>query len=130
MATGTLFLLAGRYTLLEQQSLTTLFPLLERAGTTIIVGGPFNSGILAGRDTFNYARAPEAIVERVKKIAAVCDAHGVALGSAALAFPLGSPQVTSVIPGGRARWPRPIRSPTGSPPTFPLRSGATSRPRD
>ncbi|MBZ9936505.1 aldo/keto reductase [Mesorhizobium sp. BR1-1-16] len=96
------FLLAGRYTLLEQEPLHTLFPLCEQAGTSIIVGGPFNSGILAGRDTWNYARAPEAIMTRARKIAAVCDAHDVALPAAALRFPLGSPLVTSVIPGPRS----------------------------
>ncbi|HWJ74613.1 MAG TPA: aldo/keto reductase [Kaistia sp.] len=96
------FLLAGRYTLLEQGPLHTLFPLCEQAGTSIIVGGPFNSGILAGRDTWNYARAPEAIMTRARKIAAVCDAHNVALPAAALRFPLGSPLVTSVIPGPRS----------------------------
>ncbi|MCX5481093.1 aldo/keto reductase [Kaistia geumhonensis] len=96
------FLLAGRYTLLEQEPLTTLLPLCERAGTSIIVGGPFNSGILAGRDTWNYSRAPQPIIDRVRRIAAVCDAHGVALPAAALAFPLGHPSVASVIPGPRS----------------------------
>lgn len=95
------FLLAGRYTLLEQEPLHTLFPKASKAGTTIIVGGPFNSGILAGRDTWNYAKAPQAVVERVKKISAVCDAHGVNLPAAALRFPLANPIVTSVIPGPR-----------------------------
>jgi D-threo-aldose 1-dehydrogenase len=96
------FLLAGRYTLLEQESLHTLLPLCERAGTSIIVGGPFNSGILAGRDTWNYSRAPQPIIDRVRRIAAVCDAHGVALPAAALAFPLGHASVASVIPGPRS----------------------------
>lgn len=96
------FLLAGRYTLLEQESLHTLLPLCERAGTSIIVGGPFNSGILAGRDTWNYSRAPQPIIDRVRRIAAVCDAHGVALPAAALAFPLGHAAVASVIPGPRS----------------------------
>ncbi|MCX5495256.1 aldo/keto reductase [Kaistia dalseonensis] len=96
------FLLAGRYTLLEQEPLHTLFPLCEKAGTSIIVGGPFNSGILAGRDTWNYARAPQAVIDRVKAIARVCDAHGVPLPAAALAFPLANPLVASVIPGPRA----------------------------
>ncbi len=96
------FLLAGRYTLLEQEPLHTLFPLCEKAGTSIIVGGPFNSGILVGRDTWNYARAPEAVMNRARRIAAVCDAHHVALPAAALRFPLGSPVVASVIPGPRS----------------------------
>lgn len=96
------FLLAGRYTLLEQELLHTLLPLCESAGTSIIVGGPFNSGILAGRDTWNYSRAPQPIIDRVRRIAAVCDAHGVALPAAALAFPLGHASVASVIPGPRS----------------------------
>lgn len=95
------FLLAGRYTLLEQEPLHTLFPKCQKAGTTIIVGGPFNSGILAGRDTWNYAKAPAAIMDRVKAIARVCDSHGVELPAAALRFPLANPTITSIIPGPR-----------------------------
>ncbi|HMN86635.1 MAG TPA: aldo/keto reductase [Bauldia sp.] len=96
------FLLAGRYTLLEQDPLEDLFPALEKHGATVIVGGPFNSGILVGRETFNYGRVPEDVVARVKAIARVCDAHSVPLAVAALQFPLGSPQVTSIIPGPRS----------------------------
>jgi D-threo-aldose 1-dehydrogenase len=96
------FLLAGRYTLLEQDPLADLFPAVVRHGASIVIGGPFNSGILAGRDTWNYARAPEAVVERVKAIARVCDAHGVDLPAAALRFPLAHPVVASVIPGPRS----------------------------
>ena len=53
------FLLAGRYTLLEQEPLETLFPALEKHGASVVIGGPFNSGILAGRETWNYSRAPK-----------------------------------------------------------------------
>ncbi|MCX5515568.1 pyridoxal 4-dehydrogenase [Kaistia algarum] len=95
------FLLAGRYTLLEQEPLHTLFPKCQKAGTTIVLGGPFNSGILAGRDTWNYARAPQAIMDRANAIARVCDAHGVELPAAALRFVIGNPIVSSVIPGPR-----------------------------
>src|SRR5262249_26235374 len=59
------FLLAGRYTLLEQAPLDDLFPKCLAAGTSIVVGGPLNSGILAGRDTWNYTPAPPAVIERV-----------------------------------------------------------------
>lgn len=97
------FLLAGRYTLLEHEPIHTLFPLCEKAGTSIVVGGPFNSGILVGRDTWNYSRAPQAVLDRVQAIARVCDAHQVALPAAALRFPLASPVVSSVIPGPRSR---------------------------
>jgi D-threo-aldose 1-dehydrogenase len=95
------FLLAGRYTLLEQTPLEALFPACDEAGTTIICGGPFNSGILAGRDTWNYATAPEDVVARAQALKAVADAYSIPLTAAALQFPLGSDTVTSVIPGPR-----------------------------
>jgi D-threo-aldose 1-dehydrogenase len=96
------FLLAGRYTLLEQSALDALFPACQAAGTTIICGGPFNSGILVGRETWNYAKAPENIVERVDKLKAVTADHNVALPAAALQFPLAHPVVSSIIPGSRS----------------------------
>ncbi|MGX9856403.1 aldo/keto reductase [Limimaricola variabilis] len=95
------FLLAGRYTLLEQSPLDTLFPACRSAGTTIICGGPFNSGILVGRETWNYAKAPAEIVDKARALADVADAFGVPLAAAALQFPLGNDLVTSVIPGPR-----------------------------
>jgi D-threo-aldose 1-dehydrogenase len=95
------FLLAGRYTLLEQAPLDDLLPKCVTAGTSIVVGGPLNSGILAGRDTWNYNPAPPAVLERVKAIAAVCDAHRVPLAAAALQFPLAHPAVAAIIPGPR-----------------------------
>lgn len=97
------FLLAGRYTLLEQTPIDDLLPACARAGTSIILGGPFNSGILAGGDTWNYAKAPAQLMEKVRKISDICDSHGVPLPAAALQFPLGSEQVCSVIPGPRTR---------------------------
>jgi D-threo-aldose 1-dehydrogenase len=95
------FLLAGRYTLLEQAPLDDLLPKCLAAGTSIVVGGPLNSGILAGRDTWNYRPAPSAIVERVTAIAGICDAHRVPLAAAALQFPLAHPAVAAIIPGPR-----------------------------
>jgi D-threo-aldose 1-dehydrogenase len=95
------FLLAGRYTLLEQAPLDDLLPKCVAAGTSIVVGGPLNSGILAGRETWNYAPAPAEVVERVKKIAAICDSHKVPLPAAALQFPLAHPAVAAIIPGPR-----------------------------
>jgi D-threo-aldose 1-dehydrogenase len=98
-------LLAGRYTLLEQTALAQLFPRCEAAGTALVVGGPYNSGILAvGTKTgaplyYNYEHAPHDVVEKVRKIEAVCDRHGVPLAAAALQFPLAHPLVASVIPG-------------------------------
>jgi len=96
------FLLAGRYTLLEQSPLDDLLPLCAECGTSIVVGGPLNSGILAGRDTWNYAAAPSEIVSRVAQIRGVCDRHGVPLAAAALQFPLAHPQIAAIIPGPRS----------------------------
>ena len=96
-----LFLLAGRYTLLEQVPLDTLFPECARRGVGIVVGGPYNSGILAGGTTWNYAAAPADMVARAEALKAVCRAHGVTLPAAALQFVLAHPLVTSVIPGGQ-----------------------------
>ena len=97
------FLLAGRYTLLEQTSVDTLFPACRASGTTIICGGPFNSGILVGRETWNYTKAPTKIVEKARALDAVADQFSVPLPAAALQFPLGDTLVTSVIPGPRDR---------------------------
>src|SRR5437660_11039234 len=77
------FLLAGRYTLLEQGPLDDLLPKCLKADTSIVVGGPLNSGILAGRDTWNYRTAPPEIIARVDGIRTVCDRHGVPLAAAA-----------------------------------------------
>lgn len=96
------FLLAGRYTLLEQGPLDDLLPKCQQAGTSIVVGGPLNSGILAGRETWNYGTAPPAIVARANAIRAVCDRHLVPLPAAALQFPLAHPAVAAIIPGPRS----------------------------
>jgi len=95
------FLLAGRYTLLEQAPLDDLLPKCVAAGTSIVVGGPLNSGILAGRDTWNYAPAPPDLIARVKAVAAICTSHRVPLAAAALQFPLAHPAVAAIIPGPR-----------------------------
>jgi D-threo-aldose 1-dehydrogenase len=96
------FLLAGRYTLLEQAPLDDLLPKCVSSGISIIVSGPLNSGILAGRDTWNYETAPSEIVGRVDAIRAVCDRHQVPLAAAALQFPLAHPAVAAIIPGPRS----------------------------
>ena len=95
------FLLAGRYTLLEQDPLDDLMPKCVRAGVSIVVGAVHNTGILAGRDSWNYRPAPPEIVARVNAIRAVCDSHGVPLIAAALQFPLAHPAVSAVLPGPR-----------------------------
>jgi len=98
-------LLAGRYTLLEQNALDVLFPRCEAAGTAIVVGGPYNSGILAvGTKTaaplfYNYEPAPADVIAKVRAMEEVCDHHGVPLAAAALQFPLAHKLVVSVIPG-------------------------------
>jgi len=101
-----LFLLAGRYTLLEQEALDSFLPLCESRGIGIVLGGPYNSGILATGPKpgawYNYDPAPPEVLERVAKIQAVCERHGVRLIEAALQFPLLHPSVVSVIPGGQS----------------------------
>lgn len=98
-------LLAGRYTLLEQNALDDLFPACAAAATAIVIGGPYNSGILAtgtkrgGPLHYDYGPAPEAVVQKVRGIEAAADRHGVRLPAAALAFVLAHPLVASVIPG-------------------------------
>jgi D-threo-aldose 1-dehydrogenase len=99
-----IFLLAGRYTLLEQEApLNSFLPLCEKRGIGIVLGGPYNSGILAtgavAGAKYNYSPAPRAVMDRVRKIETVCKSHGVKLPQAALRFPLTHPSVVSVIPG-------------------------------
>jgi D-threo-aldose 1-dehydrogenase len=100
------FLLAGRYTLLEQEALETFLPLCERRGIGVILGGPYNSGILASgavKDAwFNYEPARPEILSKVEQIEGVCARHEVPLKAAALQFPLFHPCVASVIPGTRS----------------------------
>jgi D-threo-aldose 1-dehydrogenase len=99
------FLLAGRYTLLEQDALTSFLPCCADKRIGVVIGGPYNSGILATGPKpgafYNYAPAPPDILERVRNIEAVCRAHNVKLAEAALRFPLSHPAIVSVIPGGQ-----------------------------
>ncbi len=96
------FLLAGRYTLLEQTALDPLLATCLRRGTSIICGGPFNSGALVGNGQWNYAAAPPEVVARVARLEALCREHGVALGAAALQFPLAHDAVCTVLPGPKS----------------------------
>ncbi len=100
-----LFLLAGRYTLLEQAPLASFLPLAQKRGVGIIIGGPYNSGILATGPKpgafYNYDPAPEKILARVTALQTACQAHGVRLVDAAFQFPLRHPAVVSIIPGGQ-----------------------------
>ena len=100
------FLLAGRYTLLDQDSMAGLLPLCEKRSISLIIGGPYNSGILATGAipgaTYDYQPASPDILERVRRMEAVCARHGVSLQAAALQFPLHNPVVASIIPGARS----------------------------
>ena len=97
------FLVALRYTLMEQDVLREEFPRCERAGVGVVVGGVFNSGITAtgpiAGAKYNYRDATPEEMDRVAKIEAVCLAHAIPLAAAALQFPLAHPIVASVIPG-------------------------------
>lgn len=97
------FLLAGRYTLLEQGALETFLPLCQERKIGVLVGGVLNSGILGtgarSGALYNYRAAPLTILERVARIEAVCARHGVPLHVAALQFPLAHPAVTSIVVG-------------------------------
>jgi D-threo-aldose 1-dehydrogenase len=100
------FLLAGRYTLLEQTSLDEFLPYCVEHQISLILGGVLNSGILATGAvpgaTYNYYPASEEIQERVRRIEAVCTRHGVPLRIAALQFPLAHPAVASLVVGARS----------------------------
>jgi D-threo-aldose 1-dehydrogenase len=100
------FLLAGRYSLLEQTALDSFLPLCARREIGVIVGGPYNSGILASGArpgaTYNYVPAPPVVLERVRRLEQVVAAHGVPLAAAALQFPFHHPAVAAVIPGARS----------------------------
>jgi D-threo-aldose 1-dehydrogenase len=96
-----IFLVAGRYTLLDHTALAELLPLCEARGAMVVLGGPYNSGLLAGGDTFNYERAPAELVARARRLGALCARHGVDLKAAALQFCAAHPAVAAVIPGPR-----------------------------
>jgi D-threo-aldose 1-dehydrogenase len=97
-------LVAGRYTLLDQTALTELLPAARRRGVSVLVGGVFNSGLLADPRpgaTYDYAKAPSALVDRAVGMQVVCAEHKVPLRAAALQFPFGHPAVASVLIGAR-----------------------------
>ena len=97
------FLIAMRYTLLEQEVLEREFPRCAERGVGVIIGGGYNSGILATGAVpgamYNYEPAGAAILERVERIERVCKRYNVPLAAVALQFPLGHPIVASIIPG-------------------------------
>jgi D-threo-aldose 1-dehydrogenase len=99
-------LLAGRYSLLEQPALAEFLPLAEKQGIGVMLGGVYNSGILAtgavAGAKYNYQDAPPQIMTKVAEIERVCRAHGVALPTAALHFALGHPTVATVVLGAQS----------------------------
>jgi D-threo-aldose 1-dehydrogenase len=98
-----LFLLAGRYTLLEQAPLAGLLPACAARGVGVVVGGPFNSGVLVRPEgSYDYAAAPPDVLARVERLAAVCARFETPLPAAALQFAAAHPVVASVIPGGQS----------------------------
>jgi len=99
-----LFLLAGRYTLLEQGALDTFLPLCAERGIAVIAGGAYNSGLLADPSPgthYNYLPAPQPLIERAVALRAVCARHGVPLKAAAIQFPAAHPAVAAVLTGAR-----------------------------
>ena len=98
------FLVAGRYTLLDQGALSDLLPICERRRISVMVGGVMNSGVLADPRPgahFDYRPAPDHVVERARRIAAVCERHRVRVRDAAIQFPLAHPAVASLVAGVR-----------------------------
>jgi D-threo-aldose 1-dehydrogenase len=99
------FLLAGRYTLLDQIALKELLPECLKRGIAILAGGVYNSGILADPKPgahYNYQTAPAELIERARRIRDVCNRHDVPLKAAAVQFPMGHPAVSCVIVGCRS----------------------------
>jgi D-threo-aldose 1-dehydrogenase len=99
------FLLAGRYTLLDQSAFAELMPLAVERGIAIIAAGVFNSGVLADPKPsarFNYRQAAPELIEKAQRIAAVCARHGVPLKTAAVQFPIAHPAVPTVLIGSRS----------------------------
>jgi D-threo-aldose 1-dehydrogenase len=98
-------LLAGRYTLLDQRALDDLLPACVERGTSVVLGGVFNSGLLANphrNATFDYEPAASDVLDKALQIDEVCARHGVAIAAAALQFPLAHPAITTVVVGARS----------------------------
>ncbi|MBJ6637176.1 aldo/keto reductase [Streptomyces sp. DHE7-1] len=94
------FLLAGRYTLLDHEhALQRLLPMAEDQNVSMVVGGPYSSGVLAGGTNFEYQQAPPEIIERVERLKALTDRHGISIKAAALQFSLAHPVTAAAIPG-------------------------------
>ncbi|WP_326718937.1 aldo/keto reductase [Streptomyces sp. NBC_00243] len=98
-------LCAGRYTLLDHRALTDLLPAAQERGRSVVIGGAFNSGLLADPKpgaTYNYAAAPPELLDRALRLKDIAEQHGTTLRAAALAFPAAHPAVASVLVGARS----------------------------
>jgi D-threo-aldose 1-dehydrogenase len=98
-------LIAGRYTLLDTRAATSLLPECQRRGVAVLAGGVFNSGVLADpgpTSTYDYQPASAEVIERARRISAVCARHGLPIGAAALRFTLAHPAVTAAVVGARS----------------------------
>ncbi|WP_405922995.1 aldo/keto reductase [Streptomyces sp. NBC_00035] len=98
-------LCAGRYTLLDHRALTDLLPAAQERGRSVVIGGAFNSGLLADPKpgaTYNYAAAPTELLDRALRLKDIAERHGTTLRAAALAFPAAHPAVASVLVGARS----------------------------
>jgi D-threo-aldose 1-dehydrogenase len=99
-------LVAGRYTLIDHTALRDLLPVCQSKKISVVIGGPYNSGILATGvqpgATYNYVDAAPAVIEKVTAIEAVCKRHHIPLPAAALQFPMAHPAVAAIIPGARS----------------------------
>ncbi|MCL7429996.1 aldo/keto reductase [Streptomyces sp. YS415] len=98
-------LCAGRYTLLDQSALAEMLPAAVERGTSVVIGGPFNSGLLADPRPgapYNYAQAPDELVDRALRMKETAERHGITLRAAALAFCAAHPAVTGVLVGARS----------------------------
>jgi len=100
------FLLAGRYTFLEQTALKEFLPYCLEHKISVVIGGPYNSGILASNKEsegrYNYREAPKEILERARRLKSVCEEYNVPMKAASLQFVLAHPAVASVIPGTKS----------------------------
>jgi D-threo-aldose 1-dehydrogenase len=98
-------LVAGRYTLLDQSALEDLLPACQERRVAVLVGGVMNSGVLADPRPgarFDYGPAPDAVIDRARRIGEICDRHGVPLRAAAMQFPMAHPSVASLVAGIRS----------------------------
>lgn len=98
-------LLAGRYTLLDQSAIHEALPLMTRKGVSMVLGGPYNSGVLASslgeNEKFDYVQASPAVLEKARQIKGICDRYDVSMKAATLQFSLAHPQIAAVIPGAK-----------------------------